>query len=149
LILRHFSLQYRTCSQHRCHFFRHRNGRPHTEQIFVGRSDFLRAICDRTSRFWGRDTRFSVVQWFASIAELEFNGRLVARSMLHAGANMIKADKQSKKIEEIIKICQAAIAKQVEQNKKGGFGFDDYTDGRTVGGASLARNVLRLIGTAH
>jgi len=62
---------------------------------------------------------------------------------------MIKADKQSKKIEEIIKVCQAAIAKQVEQNKKGGFGFDDYTDGRTVGGASLARNILRLIGTAH
>jgi len=74
---------------------------------------------------------------------------MVASSMLHAGANMIKADKQSKKIEEIIKICQAAIAKQVEQNRKGGFGFDDYTDGRTVGGASLARNILRLIGTAH
>ena len=69
--------------------------------------------------------------------------------MLHAGANMIKAAKESKTIEEIIKICQAAIAKQVEQNKKGGFGLDDYTDGRTIGGASLARNILRLIGTSH
>jgi hypothetical protein len=106
-------------------------------------------ICDRTSRSSGRETRFSVVQWFSPITELQFNGRLVASSMLPAGATMIKADKQSKKIEEIIKVCQAAIAKQVEQNKKGGFGFDDYTDGRTVGGASLARNILRLIGTAH
>ena len=29
---------------------------------------------------------------------------------------MIKANKDSKKIEEIITMCQAAIAKQVEQN---------------------------------
>jgi len=62
---------------------------------------------------------------------------------------MITSEKDSKKIEEIIKICQAAISKQVEQNKKGGFGIDDYTDGRTVGGASLARNILRLIGSAY
>jgi len=112
-------------------------------------TDCFMGICDRTSRSSGRETRFSVVQWFSPITELEFSGCLVASSMLPAGATMIKADKQSKKIEEIIKVCQAAIAKQVEQNKKGGFGFDDYTDGRTVGGASLARNILRLIGTAH
>ena len=62
---------------------------------------------------------------------------------------MIKATKDSKKIEEIIKMCQTAIAKQVEQNHKGGFGIDDYTDGRTVGGASLARNILRLIGSTY
>jgi hypothetical protein len=62
---------------------------------------------------------------------------------------MIKADKDTKKIEEIIKLCHAAIAKQVEQNRKGGFGIDDYTDGRTVGGASLARNILRLIGSTY
>ena len=62
---------------------------------------------------------------------------------------MIKANKDSKKIEEVIKMCHAAIAKQVEQNHKGGFGIDDYTDGRTVGGASLARNILRLIGRTY
>lgn len=61
---------------------------------------------------------------------------------------MIKQDKNLKKIEDIIKICQSAISKQVEQNKKGGFGMDDYTDGRIVGGASLARNILRIIGSA-
>jgi hypothetical protein len=54
-------------------------------------------------------------------------------------------DKNSKKITEIIKLCEAAISKQTDKNKKGGFGFDDYTDGRTIGGASLARNILRLI----
>ena len=48
-------------------------------------------------------------------------------------------------IEEIVKLCNAAVAKQAEQNKRGGFGLDDYTDGRTIGGASLARNILRLI----
>jgi hypothetical protein len=149
VFLRHLSLQYRTCSQQSCHFFRHTNGRWHTGQIFVGRSDFFRVICGRTSRYSGRKTGFSGVQWFTSIAKLQLRCRLIASSMLHAGAIMIKTDKQLKKIEEIIKICQAAIAKQVEQNKKGGFGFDDYTDGRTVGGASLARNILRLIGTTH
>jgi hypothetical protein len=64
---------------------------------------------------------------------------------------MIKANatKDAKKIEEIIKVCHAAIAKQVDQNRKGGFGLDDYTDGRTIGGASLARNILRLIGSTY
>jgi uncharacterized membrane protein len=64
---------------------------------------------------------------------------------------MIKAnaDKDSRKIEEVIKMCNAAISKQVEQSRKGGFGLDDYTDGRIVGGASLARNILRLIGSTY
>ena len=62
---------------------------------------------------------------------------------------MIKADTNAKKIEEIVKVCQAAIAKQVDQNRRGGFGLDDYTDGRNVGGASLARNILRLIGSTY
>ena len=64
---------------------------------------------------------------------------------------MIKANahKDARKIEEIIKMCHAAISKQAEQNRKGGFGLDDYTDGRIVGGASLARNILRLIGSTY
>jgi hypothetical protein len=60
---------------------------------------------------------------------------------------MNKPDKNSKKIEEVIKMCQAAISKQIDKNKKGGFGIDDYTDGRIIGGASLARNILRLLST--
>jgi hypothetical protein len=59
---------------------------------------------------------------------------------------MISARKESNKLEEVIKLCHVAIAKQAAQNAKGGFGLDDYTDGRIVGGASLARNILRLLG---
>lgn len=60
---------------------------------------------------------------------------------------MTKPDKNAKKIEEIIKMCQSAIEKQLDKNKKGGFGIDDYTDGRIIGGASLARNILKAIGS--
>ena len=49
------------------------------------------------------------------------------------------------KLSEIIKLCEAAINKQTSKNKKAGFGYDDYTDGRIIGGASLARNVLKII----
>lgn len=59
---------------------------------------------------------------------------------------MINKNKDINKIEEVIKICQVSISKQVDQSKKGGFGLDDYTDGRIVGGASLARNILRILG---
>jgi hypothetical protein len=59
----------------------------------------------------------------------------------------MKSDKNNKKIEEVIKMCQAAISKQIDKNKKGGFGIDDYTDGRIIGGASLARNILKLLST--
>jgi hypothetical protein len=58
---------------------------------------------------------------------------------------MDKPDKNNKKIEEVIKMCQTAISKQTDKNKKGGFGIDDYTDGRIIGGASLARNILKLL----
>lgn len=49
------------------------------------------------------------------------------------------------KLSEIIKLCETAISKQNLKNKMGGFGYDDYTDGRIIGAASLARNVLKLI----
>ena len=53
--------------------------------------------------------------------------------------------KEENKIAEIVKLCEKAILKQTEKNKKGGFGFDDDTDGRIIGAASLARNILRLV----
>ena len=57
----------------------------------------------------------------------------------------IKKNREQAKIEEVLKLCNVAIQRQVEQAKKGGFGMDDYTDGRTIGGASLARNILRVL----
>ena len=53
--------------------------------------------------------------------------------------------KDSNKTEDIIKLCQAAINRQIDKNKKGGYGLDDYSDGRIIGAASLARNILRII----
>jgi hypothetical protein len=48
------SLQYRTCSQHRSHFFRHAKGFPQAAQFFVGKVTRLRwrpmrqaPLCDR------------------------------------------------------------------------------------------------------
>lgn len=60
---------------------------------------------------------------------------------------MITTDKNVKKLEAITLMCRAVILQQVERAAKGGFGLDDYTDGRIVGGGSLARKILRLIGS--
>jgi hypothetical protein len=62
---------------------------------------------------------------------------------------MITTDSNVKKLEAITQTCRAAISQQVERGKKAGFGLDDYTDGRIVGGASLARKILRLIGSTY
>jgi hypothetical protein len=62
---------------------------------------------------------------------------------------MITTDKNVKKFEAITQMCRAAISQQVERGKKAGFGLDDYTDGRIVGGASLARKILHLIGNTY
>jgi len=62
---------------------------------------------------------------------------------------MITTDRNVKQIEAITQMCRAAISQQVERGKKAGFGLDDYTDGRIVGGASLARKILRLIGSTY
>jgi hypothetical protein len=52
---------------------------------------------------------------------------------------------ENKSLLAVIKLCESAISKQLEKNKKGGFGYDDYTDGRIIGAASLARNILTAI----
>jgi len=62
---------------------------------------------------------------------------------------MITTDRNVTKIEAITQMCRAAISQQAERGKKGGFGLDDYTDGRIVGSASLARKILRLIGSTY
>jgi hypothetical protein len=62
---------------------------------------------------------------------------------------MITTDSNVRKIESITQMCRAAISQQVERSNKAGFGLDDYTDGRIVGGASLARKILRLIGSTY
>jgi hypothetical protein len=43
------------------------------------------------------------------------------------------------------KLCLEAIQKQKDRESKVGYGLDDYTEGRIVGGASLARKIIKEI----
>lgn len=46
---------------------------------------------------------------------------------------------------KIAKLCQEAIEQQKKRECKLGYGLDDYTEGRIVGTANLARKILREI----
>lgn len=53
------------------------------------------------------------------------------------------------KLNEIARLCQQAVQEQRAREQGPGYGLDDYTEGRIVGGANLARKILRtLIGEA-
>lgn len=43
------------------------------------------------------------------------------------------------------KICIDAIGKQKKRESTVGYGLDDYTEGRIVGAAALARKILKSI----
>lgn len=43
------------------------------------------------------------------------------------------------------KLCLDAIQKQKDREVKLGYGLDDYTEGRIVGAAVLARKILKII----
>lgn len=51
---------------------------------------------------------------------------------------------QRNKILEIIKLCNEKIKKQKDHESFAGYG-EDYTDGRIVGGAALARRILQIL----
>lgn len=51
---------------------------------------------------------------------------------------------QQEKISQIIKLCNEKIQAQKEHEAKAGYG-EDYTDGRIVGGAALARRILEIL----
>jgi hypothetical protein len=51
---------------------------------------------------------------------------------------------QKDKILEVIKLCNQKIKKQKDHESSAGYG-EDYTDGRIVGGASLARRILDIL----
>ena len=42
-------------------------------------------------------------------------------------------------------MCLQAIDKQKERESRVGYGLDDYTEGRIVGAAVLARKILKVI----
>lgn len=49
------------------------------------------------------------------------------------------------KLDEIYKICTKAIEEQKNRERSLGYGHDDYTEGRTVGAANLARRIKRVV----
>lgn len=54
--------------------------------------------------------------------------------------------RKSDKIRILIeKLCLDAIQKQKDREVKLGYGLDDYTEGRIVGAAVLARKILKVI----
>lgn len=50
------------------------------------------------------------------------------------------------KIEQIVKLCYQKIQDQKDREKGLSYGIDDYNEGRIIGSASLARNILSLLG---
>ncbi len=49
---------------------------------------------------------------------------------------------------EVIKLCNQKIEDQKNHESTAGYG-EDYTDGRIVGGAALARQILQLLKDFH
>lgn len=51
---------------------------------------------------------------------------------------------QQSKIAEVINLCNEKIQAQKDHEANAGYG-EDYTDGRIVGGAALARRILDIL----
>lgn len=52
---------------------------------------------------------------------------------------------EQNKLFRIAALCQEAVCQQRERECRQGYGLDDYTEGRIVGAANLARKILREI----
>lgn len=63
--------------------------------------------------------------------------------MIHKGTNYLTREQQQQ-LDEILKICNNAIEDQKKRERTLGYGLDDYTEGRTVGAANLARRIKRI-----
>lgn len=53
-------------------------------------------------------------------------------------------DSKLDKIIQVIKLCNQKIQDQKDHEANAGYG-EDYTDGRIVGGAALARKILEIL----
>lgn len=53
-------------------------------------------------------------------------------------------DIEKEKILEVIRLCRAKIEEQKLHESNAGYG-EDYTDGRIVGRAALARRILEIL----
>ena len=64
--------------------------------------------------------------------------------MINKGTNYLTREQQQK-LDNIIIECNRAINEQNNRQKVLGYGLDDYTEGRIVGAANLARKINRII----
>lgn len=64
--------------------------------------------------------------------------------MINKGTNYLTRE-QKQKLDSIVKICNVAIHDQENRQKNLGYGLDDYTEGRIVGTANLARKIKRIV----
>lgn len=53
--------------------------------------------------------------------------------------------RQEEQLQEIYKICNKAIEDQLKRQRTLGYGHDDYTEGRIVGAANIARRIKRIV----
>jgi hypothetical protein len=64
--------------------------------------------------------------------------------MIHKGTNYL-TKQQQQQLDEVYKICNKAIQEQANRQRTLGYGLDDYTEGRIVGAANLARRIKRIV----
>jgi hypothetical protein len=58
---------------------------------------------------------------------------------------MVRHVVDQERLFQVAAMCQEAILAQRTREARQGYGLDDYTEGRIVGGASLARKILRVL----
>lgn len=64
--------------------------------------------------------------------------------MIDKGTNYL-TQKQQRQLDDVLKMCNKAIEDQKKRERTLGYGLDDYTEGRTVGAANLARRIKRIV----
>lgn len=52
---------------------------------------------------------------------------------------------EQEKILEVIRLCNKKIEEQKTHESNVGYGIDDYSEGRIVGSAALARRILVIL----
>jgi len=83
----------------------------------------------------------TIEQLKKEIVKLEYNLSIADEII----GNLMKNEKYDELKLLVEKICLEEIEEQKERESKRGYGLDDYTEGRIVGAAALARRIIREI----
>lgn len=62
---------------------------------------------------------------------------------------MYRPPTDQEKLFQLAALCQEAIQSQHRRAVSQGFGLDDYTEGRIVGAANLARKMMRVLSSGQ